>query len=203
MARLLGLIFSARTSGNLYDLARQLASAISAERPEVQTELIEIAKHRVFPCNGCSYECLLGEAPRCPVEDDVSALWRSALDSDVLIYFIPTYGGMPPATWVAFQQRYHGFVRQAPSVLDNPRGKLAALTVYEPCGTKTGDSSQQAILKNLAGQDRPLVIFEQIIPSDYGLNSLSDRLVRNEAIRERLLTIGHRIVGELQTFHPT
>ncbi|MHB8926652.1 MAG: hypothetical protein ACYC9Q_03165 [Bacillota bacterium] len=63
MTTLLGLIFSARSGGNLYDLAQQLFSMVSKELPGVGTELIEISKHKVNPCNGCKYECLLGEVP--------------------------------------------------------------------------------------------------------------------------------------------
>ncbi len=199
MTTVLGLVFSARVGGNLHDLAQQLFSMVAKELPEVRTELIEISRRKVTPCNGCQYECLLGKAPHCPIEDDVLDLWRSALRSDLLVYFIPTYGGLSPATWVAFQQRYHGVVRHEPRIEGNPDGKVAALTVYEPAGTRTGDVSQEAVLKNLVGQGRPLVSFEQIVPSNYGLNSLGDRLISDRGIQERLSAMGRRIVRELQT----
>ena len=147
MTTVLGLVFSARSGGNLYDLAKRLFSMVSAELPEAKAELVEISERKVSPCNGCQYECLLSKPPRCPTNDDVLDLWRSALRSDLLVYFIPTYGGLPPATWVAFQQRYHGVVHHEPSVEGNPNGKVAALTIYEPAGTRTGDLSQEAICR--------------------------------------------------------
>lgn len=194
MTTVLGLIFSARAGGNLHDLAGRLFSMVSAELPEAKTEIIEIAKRKVHPCNGCEYECLLGKG-ECPVDDDVLDLWRSALRSDLLVYFVPTYGGLPPATWVAFQQRYHAVFRRG--LENNPRGKVSALTVYEPTGTRTGDVSQEAILKNLVGQGRPLVSFEQIVPSNYGLNSLADTLVQNPEVQQRIAAMSRRLIGEL------
>ncbi|HWI64966.1 MAG TPA: hypothetical protein VNT75_24315 [Symbiobacteriaceae bacterium] len=184
--------------GNLHDLARSLFAGIADRLPGVETELIDISQHRVEPCNGCAYECLLGAAPGqfCPQDDDLLALWRTALSSDCLIYFLPTYGGLPPATWVAFQQRFHGLFRR-PEAAPRPESMVAVLSLYDPMGVQNGDISQQIILHRLAGGGRRLVHFEQLIAANYGLNGLRDRLVEHEGIRARVGAMAERIAQEL------
>ncbi|MHB0886442.1 MAG: hypothetical protein ACYC6I_09555 [Bacillota bacterium] len=54
-------------------------------------------------------------------------------------------------------------------------------------------------MKNLVGQSRPLVSFEQIIPSNYGLNSLGDRLILSPGGQERISGMARRVIKELQT----
>jgi multimeric flavodoxin WrbA len=195
VAKLLGLTFSARAGGNLSDLARDLFAKVAAGLPGVQLELIEIATCRVTSCNGCAYECLLGPAPgrSCPIADDVAHLWRSVFTSDLVVYFLPTYGGMPPATWVAFQQRYHGLFR-LPEALASVNGKVAVLTTCEPGAAPRSDQAQQLIRAAIGPK---LVSFEQIIPSAYGLNALYERLVQHPGIQGRLTVMSDRLVMEL------
>lgn len=199
MASLVGMIFSARTGGNLSDLAHSLFSNVKARLPATEAELLEISRHRVMPCNGCAYECLLGPRPGtfCPHEDDDTlALWHKAKSCDLLVYFLPTYGGLPPAAWVAFQQRFHGLFARSEAAI-NPDGKVAVLTLCDPLGSKKGDISQHVILHTLAGRDRPVVCYEQIISSNYGLNSLQDRLIVNAAVQARVAAMGDRIASAL------
>jgi multimeric flavodoxin WrbA len=196
VAKVLGLIFSARPGGNLADMAELLFAQVKARLPEVETELIEASRLRISPCNGCAYECLLGPDPgrRCPIEDDVAGLWRSVFASDLTVYFLPTYGGMPPATWVAFQQRFHGLFRLPEAVASRNAG-LAAVTTYEPDGAPGSDYAQRMIRETLG---RKLVCCEQIIPSAYGLNALQQRLVQHREIQARLTAMSDRLVAALQ-----
>lgn len=183
----------------MYDLAREFLHRISRMAPETVTRIVEVSRYKVNPCNGCKYDCLLRKEPgyRCPLEDDVLDLWRLALNSDLLIYFVPTYGGMPPATWVAFQQRYHG-VFSLPEAAVAKDGLIAVVTVHEPLGTKAGDVSQQVIVHSLAGGTRRLISYEAIIPSNYGLNSLRDRLVLHAGIQARIDAMSKRIAQVLE-----
>jgi hypothetical protein len=98
---------------------------------------------------------------------------------------------------VAFQQRYHGVFR-LPEAVDDTKGKIAVLTVYDPLGAKQGDISQHIILHTLAAGRRPVVSFEQIIPSNYGLNSLRDRLASHTGVQARISAMRDRIVQQLQ-----
>lgn len=195
MGRLLGVVFSARTGGNLYDLASHVFAKVSTMRADLDPEIIEIAHYRVEPCNHCQYECLLSRESGyvCPIEDDVLSLWRKVLSSEILVYFLPTYGGMPPATWFAFRQRYHGVFRCLPEAARASEGKIAVVSVYDPAGAKTGDVSQDVIAHYLASQGRQVASYETIIPSTYGLNSLRDRLIEHAEVRDRLDVMGRRI----------
>lgn len=197
MTKVLGLVFSARTGGNLYDMATYLFSQVAQVAPQVETEVIETAKRKVSPCNGCAYECLYSKEPgyQCPIDDDVSDLWRQALTSDLLVYFISTYGGMPPATWVAFQQRYHSVFRWLRD--EAPCGQIAAVTIYSPMGTRAGDTSQSVIVHHLACNPRKLLAYEPIIPENYNLNGLQDKLIVHPEIRCKLDRLGKRIADTL------
>ncbi len=196
------MVFSARTGGNLSDLASELFAEVFRLCPEAEDkiQIIEVARYKVEPCNGCRYECLLGKESgyMCPISDDVVALWRLALASKVLVYFVPAYGGMPPATWVAFRQRYHALLHHQPEALATKDGVVAAVTISEPLGTKAGDVSQTVIRHSLAGGSRPLIFHESIVPSDYGLNSLRDRLVSHPAILARLHAAAQQVADAVK-----
>lgn len=176
----------------MHGIAERLFTAMSNRAPDLRTQLVEVSGYHVSSCNGCQYECLLGHAAgyQCPVQDDVPDLWRQAAESDLLVYFLPTYGGMPPATWVAFQQRYHGVFRK---LSRNSAGTIAAVTLHDPLGTRSGDVSQSVIVHHLAGQPRKLLSYEPIIAANYGLNALQDRLIDHPEIQARVDGLGVRM----------
>lgn len=199
MTKVLGLLFSARTGGNLHGIATNLFAAITAVNREIGTELIEAAQYQVNPCNGCDYECMLGAEKgfRCPIEDDVPELWRRAWSSDLVVYFLPTYSGMPPASWVAFQQRYHGVYRSLGNTAPAPNGKMALVTIHNPTGSGLGDASQSLIIRHLAGHARELVHYEPIIPGNYDLSGMKDRLIAHPEIQASMARMGARLAKAL------
>ena len=114
----IALVASAREHGNCYDFARFTLDRLAAGG--VETELVNFYDHRITPCQRCAYECLQRLDPHkkqdspCPIDDDVRAIWEKTWAAEILLLFVPTYGGMPPALWLAFSQRSQAFYKQAP-----------------------------------------------------------------------------------------
>jgi len=103
------LVVSARERGNCYDFAQFMLERLAAAG--IKTELINFYDYQITPCQNCHYECVQKFDPKkginaeCPIQDDVRSTWKKIWNAEILVLFVPTYGGLPSASWIAFTQR--------------------------------------------------------------------------------------------------
>lgn len=155
----LTVLTSARTGGLSQSLAHRIHDGLTAGG--VTVEQVDLSTRHIEFCRGCHYECL-GKDPACPVCDDVPALWQRCWQTDLLTYIIPTYGGLPPAQFIAFQQRVQPLWHLAPE--QDLRGRLLNIIVVASArGAAGGELTVQAMI-NVAREDpRSLLCFETLL----------------------------------------
>jgi len=183
----IALVCSARKRGNCYELADYTLNRLR-EEGKVITELINFYDYDIQPCHGCNYECLFQREKGCPIKDDVRSIWEKTWAADALLYFIPTYGGFPPALWFAFCQRYQGIIIHAP-VERLKEGVLSILTLSSVKGSPGGGFTEVILRQYALADPRRLVCFESINTDPF---SLKYRLIEDEGIRQRLRWLADR-----------
>jgi len=171
----------------------------------VETELVNFCECDVKPCQNCDYECLARvdlktgrkEHRECPVKDDVEGIWHKVWDADVFLMFVPTYGGVPPALYVAFTQRYQSLWRKAPAKEALSKKVVAAVVLASPDGAM-GEELTPAIV---AGELRGHIAmgyrhegFEVINNSGYKTDNVRGRLIEEKEIQNGLLFLARRIL---------
>jgi multimeric flavodoxin WrbA len=93
----IGICGTPRENGNTKIL---LESAL--QETGEQTELIELAKTEVKPCNACM-DCAKGRT--CPIEDGMKPLYQKLAAADIIFIATPTYFSAPTAQTKAFMDR--------------------------------------------------------------------------------------------------
>jgi len=188
------LVFSARKRGNCYDFASFMLDRLKEKG--VKTEIINLCDYNIKPCQNCNYECLT-QQDECPVKDDVPAIWRKVWNADIFLMFVPTYGGIPPALYISFRQRYQSLWQKAPPKEELQKKVIAAVILASPEGA-TGGELTPAIV---AGQLRYHIStgyrqggFEVINSSGYKTNNVLGHLIQEKEIRNRLLFLTNRIL---------
>jgi multimeric flavodoxin WrbA len=186
----IALAVSARQHGNCYDFAQFTLNRLSAQG--IETELVNFFDYQITPCRGCAYECLNHLNPRgmsaqdtCPIQDDVRAIWEKTWNSEILLLFVPTYGGMPPALWLAFSQRQQAFFRQAP--LERLKKSVVSAVVLSSPHQSSGSSWIPSFMSDeVKGMDRKVAGFEVITQTEFGVDYLFNPLIRLPEIQRRL-----------------
>jgi multimeric flavodoxin WrbA len=191
----LALIVSARKHGNGYDFARFTLDRL--ETTGVETELASFYDYRITPCQLCAYECLQRRDPKkgvsapCPIDDDVRALWEKVWAATILFLFVPTYGGLPPALWVAFSQRAQAFSREAP-LEKLQKSVVSAVVLASPHGSSGAEWTPAIIANEMKCMKRKVVGFEVINNAGFETEHLFGRLINEEEIRRRLMFLADR-----------
>lgn len=185
----IALAVSARQHGNCYDFAQFVLDRLATKG--VDTELINFYDYRITPCQHCAYECLQHCDPRkgvdapCPIEDDVRAIWEKTWASEILLLCVPTYGGMPPALWLAFSQRQQAFFRAAPR--DKlKRSVVSAVVLASPHQSGGASWISSFMSDEVKGLDRKVVCFEVINHAQFETEYIFDRLLNESEIQRRL-----------------
>ena len=139
---------SARKRGNCYELADYTLNRMG-QKANVVTELVNFYDYDIQPCHKCNYECFFQRGEQaCPIKDDVRSIWEKTWTADALRYFIPTYGGFPPALWFAFSQRYQGIASGAP--VEDLRGKILSVVTMGSLKGSAGGGWTERILRQYA-----------------------------------------------------
>ena len=197
------LVFSARKKGNCHDFADFVLSKMKKEG--VETELVNFCDYSVKPCQHCDYECLARVNPKtgrkeyseCPVKDDVGDVWRKVWVADVFVMFVPTYGGVPPALYVSFTQRYQGLWRRAPPKEELQRKVVAAVVLASPDGAMGGELTPAIVAGELRGHVSMGFRhggFEVINNAGYETDNVRGRLIEEKEIQNRLSFLAKRIL---------
>jgi multimeric flavodoxin WrbA len=183
------LVASARQRGNCYDFAQFALDRLAANG--VDAELINFYDYRITPCQRCAYECLQRLDPHkgvdapCPIQDDVRPIWEKTWSSEILLLFVPTYGGMPPALWLAFSQREQAFFRQAPR--DQLKKSVVSAVVLASPHQSGGASWIPSYMSDeVKGIGRKVVGFEVINQAEFETEYIFDRLINEQEIQRRL-----------------
>lgn len=189
------LVVSAREKGNCYDFAEFMLKRIAAAN--VETELINFFNYQITPCQKCSYECVQkfdpekGVNTECPIKDDVETIWKKVWAAEILLLFIPTYGGLPPALWVAFVQRSQGFRKKAPK--DKLRNfVVTAVVLASPQWSQISERTPSIVADEIRNLDREVAGFEVINNAGFETENLFGRLIREEEIKRRLEFLADR-----------
>ena len=106
--RVVAIAFSARRHGNCRDIAERILERL--QEKGIETELLMAADYEINPCNCCSYECFY-EDRCCPIDDDVPIIWEKMKEADGIALAIPSYYGLPPATFKAAIERAQGILK--------------------------------------------------------------------------------------------
>jgi multimeric flavodoxin WrbA len=185
----IALVVSARKQGNCYDFAQFVLD--DYKNKGVETELINFYDYQITPCQRCAYECIQkldpakGTNSACPIQDDVRMIWEKTWQAEILLLFIPNYGGMPPALWLAFSQRSQAFFRQAP-VEKLKHSVVSALIVASPHQSSGAAWAFSFMADEVKGLDRRVASFEVINPPQFQDEYTFSPLMQNAEIQRRL-----------------
>jgi multimeric flavodoxin WrbA len=183
------LVASAREHGNCYDFARFTLERLAAQ--EVETELINFYDYQITPCQKCAYECMQrldpgkGKNAPCPIQDDVRTIWEKTWQAEILLLFVPNYGGMLPASWSAFSQRQQSFFREAPTekLKKSVVSAVVLASPHQSSGASWAPSMMSDEVKDLG---RRVAAFDVINPPQFTDEYIFSGLIHNQEIRRRL-----------------
>ncbi len=191
----IALAVSARERGNCYDFAQFVLKYLREKG--VETELINFYDYRITPCQNCNYECLQSFDPEkgvnaeCPIQDDVKTIWRKIWDSEILLIFVPTYGGLPPALLVAFLQRTQAFSRGFPT--DKLKDMvLSCVVLASPHWSGIAEFTPVIMSEEVRWMGRKVAAFEVINNAGFETENLFGGLINEEEIRRRLEFLADR-----------
>ncbi|MBU7016712.1 MAG: flavodoxin family protein [Theionarchaea archaeon] len=182
------LVASAREKGNCYDFAEFMLKRVAAAN--VETELINFFNYQIIPCQKCSYECVQkfdpekGVNTKCPIKDDVETIWKKMWAAEILILFIPTYGGLPPALWVAFCQRLQGIFEKPPT--EEKDFVVSAVILASPQWSQISERTPSIVADFMKNINRKVAGFEIINNAGFETENLFGELIYEKEIQRRL-----------------
>jgi multimeric flavodoxin WrbA len=183
------VIASARKRGNCYDFAEYMLEKFAAVH--VNTELITLSEYNITPCQGCTYQCVQEFNPQkrvntpCPITDDVKSIWEKMWGAEILLLYIPTYGGLPSALWVALSQRSQGIRKNFLKKVVQGY-VVSAVVLASPHWSGIGERTPSIVADQIKTMDRKVAGFEVINNSGFKTENLFGRLIREEEIQRRL-----------------
>jgi multimeric flavodoxin WrbA len=193
LLKALALVVSGREKGNCYDFAHFVLEQL--ENREVRTELINFYDQSITPCH-CAYECLLSFDPQrgvslpCPIDDDVQTIWKKTRAAHILLIFVPTYGGLPPAVWTAYVQRLQPFLKE---IQDTPDTSVVSTVVLaSPHLSLSTEWTPCIMADEIKHMGRIIAVFEVINTAGFGLEPLFNSLLEEEEIQRRLTYLAER-----------
>ena len=120
----LGVSGSGRVGGNTAALVKAMLKGAAEAGHE--TKLLELGRMKIAPCNVCK---ACKETHRCVIEDDMSAFYRSAPDTDVLVLASPIYLDHISANMMTFIQRMYCYMGQNLEIFYPRPGARAVLGI--------------------------------------------------------------------------
>lgn len=150
--------FSGRkTKGNCSTLIEHI---ISFGKPK-NYSVVSFKELSVNPCTNCTYECFFSK--NCPnKEDDLGALFRNALNFDIIVHLIPIYCGNLSALFQIYNERSQFYFMNESYFKSQSKikriyivvGNLSPSFLYRLIGTKKRTfiaSSHKYNLKSISG----------------------------------------------------
>jgi multimeric flavodoxin WrbA len=183
------LVVSARKYGNCFDLVEFMLKRL--KKTGIETELINFYDYQVAPCQTCNYECVQkfdpekGVNTECPITDDVKPIWKKTWNAEILLLFVPTYGGLPPALWVAFSQRTQGILEKPPKE-NLEKYVVTAVVLASPHWSGIGERTPSIVADQIKNMERKIAGFEVVNNSGFETENLFGGLINEEEIQRRL-----------------
>lgn len=197
----IALVVSAREHGNCYDFAQFTLDRMASGG--LETELINFYDYQITPCQRCTYECLHRLDPykkvdsSCPIDDDVRMIWEKTWSSEILLMFVPTYGGMPPALWLAFSQRSQAFFKEAP-VEKLKKTVVSAVVLSSPHQSSGASWIPSFMSDEVKGLDRKVACFEVITQTEFETSYIFEPLINENEVRRRMEFLADRTLRMAQ-----
>jgi len=195
----LALVASARQHGNCLDFANFVTRRMAGAG--VEAEVVNFYDHQITPCQHCAYECLQRHNPQkkvdsaCPIQDDVRGIWEKTWEAEILLLFVPNYGGLPPALWTAFSQRSQAFFRQAPTE-KLKKCVVSAVVIAAPQNSSGAQWTPSIMADEVKWLDgRKVAAFEVINNAGFTTEGLFGGLIHEEEIRRRLEFLADRTLA--------
>ena len=204
MMKAIALVVSARKHGNCFDFAQFVLD--DYKNRGLETELINFYDHHITPCQGCEYECIQkldpakGANALCPIQDDVRMIWEKTWGAEILLLFVPNYGGLPPALWLAFSQRSQAFFREAP-LEQLKKSVVSGVLLVSPHQSSGAPWALSFMGDELKGLDRKVVGFEVINPPQFMKEYTFHPLLQESEIQRRLSFMAEKTWQVATTFY--
>jgi len=178
MGHVVGVSASARTNKNTADLLKLALETL--KKKGFETKLVQLANHKILPCQGCDYQCLFHKEKKCPMQDDVPEVWRQICITDAVIYGVPVYSGTIPALLKILFERSQAL--ELPShpqivgvIILGTYGHLNVLAALAPC----------------------IMYYPHFKPVGYALALGWQKAVENEKTRQEVVKLAENIYAEL------
>lgn len=103
--KILGIVGSPRERGNSFLLVEKALQSAKKEKSSLQTEIIQLSKHRIRSCKAC--ESCADEPYVCIQPDDLNKIYQDMKKAEAIIFASPRYGpfGACPSIMQAFLER--------------------------------------------------------------------------------------------------
>lgn len=177
--KILGLVFSGRSDGNSF---KTLDYCLDGFRKVTDnTEIISINDLSIHPCGKCKYECCKNGA--CPINDDISDLFKKCLESDLILFSLPTYCGHLPSSYFIFSERSQAILRDKKIYEDQFLKKINIILIGNIIAG--GDMALHEALNSFTGRG---FFPETVLLSsrDYNMKPIDGNLIENSHVRHKL-----------------
>lgn len=188
----IAIVGGARFKGNSFEIANHILENLPNDI-FTKKKIIELAGTSIEPCQNCNYECLRKEE-KCPQNDDVFDIWNDIYSSNFVLFVTPTYGGTPPALWIALFERIHGVIRELKL---NKNQLIASIVIANDGGPKGANAGEftpdimRGLLKVWKADEKH---FLRIKPLDHKKSSIKLGLIEEESIKNNVNSLANKVI---------
>lgn len=177
MTNVIGVSASARINKNTADLLKLALQTL--EKKGLETKLIQLAEHKILPCQACDYECLFTKEKNCPIKDDVPKIWKQICNANAVIYGVPVYSGTIPALLKILFDRSQSLelpthTQTIGIIILGTYGHLNVLAALAPC----------------------LIYYPHFRPVGYAMAIGWQKAIQNEKTRQQIIQLAENIYRE-------
>ena len=189
--KVVAVVGGGRKGGNSAAVAHKLIARLARFGiRDLETNVLELAQYTVLPCRECSYECFQA---KCPVEDEAHKLIHAMYSADVTLLVVPTYGGLPPASFVALLQRRQNEMAK----LCPPKQYVVGMVLANE-GADMGEFTPAIVRSTVEQWGADRTSFVQFKPRDYQKLALQSTIADNPLVELELDSIAANIWGWFQ-----
>jgi multimeric flavodoxin WrbA len=185
--KILGLVFSSRKEGNSSRILHYCMKRFKEESYEV--EIVNMHDLKTNPCGNCNLECC--KRMGCPIIDDIPGLFNKCLESDLLLFALPTYCGHLPSTYFILSERTQSLIGDE---IDYEKEFLRKLNfIFIGNITSGADMSTHEALYTFAG----LNFFPETVlisSRDYNMKPINGDLIENKFVQYKLNSFVERLL---------
>lgn len=188
--KILGLIFSSREEGNASKMLHYCMNKLENHKNEL--EIINIHDLDINPCGKCNYECCRNGI--CPINDDIPHLFEKFVESDLIIFALPTYCGHLPSTYFILSERSQAAMSDEKNYETDFLRKVNFIFIGNIIAG--GEMSSHEALSTFANR----AFFPETIllsSRDYNMKPINGDMIENEHVRYKLDRFVDRLLIKL------